>query len=194
MEKGCLALPWVIKRGQHRQNREEDRKDRRLAENQNPDKRCVLAMRERGEGGRTFIFIVKTENQDAITKLAKRFIDRETKVFADECPAYNNLHGIFKTFRVNHSIEYVAKDGTNTNLVESFFSRFRRMHIGQYHKFGLGYLANYANEAAYREYNRRMSNGDMFKDILGRCAASKPSRDFSGYWQGNKRREALAVG
>jgi transposase-like protein len=171
------------------ENREEDRKDRRLAENQNPDKRCILAMRERGAEGRTLTFVVKTENQADVTKLAKRFIQKGTNIFADECPAYNPLHGLFPTFRVNHSIEYKAKDGANTNQAESFFSRFRRMQIGQNHRFGLGYLSNYANEAAYREDNRRMSNGAMFKDILGKCAAVRPSRDFCGYWQGNKRRE-----
>jgi transposase-like protein len=175
------------------ENREEDRKDRRLAENQNPNKRCILAMRERGEGGRTLTFVLKTENQADVIKLAGRFIKKGSKLFADECPAYNPLHGMFPTFRVNHSIEYKAKDGTNTNQAESFFSRFKRMKIGQNHKFGLGYLANYANEAPYREDNRRMSNGAMFKDILGKCAAARSSRDFCGYWQGNKRREALAV-
>jgi transposase-like protein len=172
-------------------NKQADRKDRRKAENQNPNKRCILAMRERGENGRTLTFVIKTENQDDVKKLAGKFIKKESKIFADESQAYNPLHGMFPTFRVNHSIEYKAEDGTNTNQVESFFSRFKRMKIGQNHKFGLGYLPNYANEAAYREDNRRMSNGTMFTDMLGRCAVARPSRDFCGYWQGNKRREQI---
>ena len=49
------------------------------------------------------------------------------------------------------------------------------------------YLNHYANEAAYREDNRRMSNGEMFFDILMKCAETRASRDFGGYWQGNKR-------
>jgi triosephosphate isomerase len=31
------------------------------------------------------------------------------------------------------------------------------------------YLANYANEAAYREDTRRWSNGEIFTDILMKC-------------------------
>jgi hypothetical protein len=172
------------------ENREEDRKDRRLAENQNPNKRCVLVMRERDnqdKQGRAMTFVLKSENQTDIKALAGRFILKGSSIFADESKAYDPLHGMFKAHRVNHSIEYKAKDGANTNQAESFFSRFRRMQLGQNHKFGIMYLANYANEAAYRENNRRMSNGHMFQDILGKCADSKPSRDFCGYWQGNKR-------
>ena len=32
-----------------------------------------------------------------------------------------------------------------------------------------------------------MSNGEMFFDILMKCAETRASRDFGGYWQGNKR-------
>lgn len=172
------------------ENKAEDRKDRRLAENQNPGKRCVLALRERdGEGrrGRVLTFVLRSENQADVKALAGRFVARGASVFADESKAYDPLHGMFQTARVNHAVEYRADDGANINQAESFFSRFRRMQVGQNHKFGNLYLANYANEAAYREGNRRMANGEMFRDLVGKCAASRTSRDFCGYWQGNKR-------
>ncbi len=31
------------------------------------------------------------------------------------------------------------------------------------------YITNYANEIAYREDNRRTSNGAMFRDIFEKC-------------------------
>jgi hypothetical protein len=66
--------------------------------------------------------------------------------------------------------------------------------IGQTHKFGTRYLANYANEAAYREDTRRLSNGEIFRDIPGKCAHTHTHRDWCGYWQGNKRlQERLAA-
>lgn len=61
------------------------------------------------------------------------------------------------------------------------------MHIGQTHKFGNNYLDRYAREAAYREDTRRKSNGAIFHDIMGRCATKPTSREFCGYWQGNKK-------
>ena len=52
-------------------------------------------------------------------------------------------------------------------------------------------MDRYANKAAYREDTRRMSNGFIFNDIMSRCATAQISRDFCGYWQGNKRQEEI---
>jgi len=184
-------------------NRAEERVDRRLAEHQNPDKRCVLVMREtypaddpagRVGGKRTLSFVIARENQQEVGALAARFIAPATTISADESDAYDLLHGRYPMRRVNHQREYRAADGTTDNQAESYLSRFRRMQIGQHHKFGLSHLANYANEAAYREDTRRWSNGAIFYDILTKCAHTPPHRDWCGYWQGNTRRpERLAA-
>ncbi len=185
------------------QNKKEERVDRRLAQNQDPDKRCILVMREkhceesgaRGPVGarRTLSFVIRRENQTDVGTLAKHFIAPGTVISADESDAYDLLHAHFPMRRVNHQREYWADDGTNNNQAQSYFSRFRRMEIGQTHKFGNRHLANYANEAAYREDTRRWSNGKIFHDILTKCARTLTHRDWCGYWQGNKRlQERLA--
>jgi transposase-like protein len=184
-------------------NRAADRVDRRLVEHRDPDRRCVLVMREtfpkdalaeRIGGKRTLTFVLPSENQADVTALAARFIAPGTTISADESDAYDLLHGRFAMRRVNHSQEYRAADGTTINQAESYNARFRRMQIGQHHHFGLAHLANYANEAAYREDTRRWSNGEIFDDILTKCAHTPPHRDWSGYWQGNTRRpERLAA-
>lgn len=177
-------------------NKKADRVDRRLAENQNPAKRCVFVMRSRNvtghdstaaRQGRTLTFVMKQENQADVKKLAGRFVKKGSIIFADEANAYDPLHAYYDTRRVNHQVEYRSDTGATNNQAESFFSRFRRMQYGQTHKFGNLYLDHYANEAAYREDNRRMSNGEMFGDIVVKCANSHTSRDFCGYWQGNRR-------
>lgn len=129
-----------------------------------------------------------------VSNLANEFVEKGSVICADESNAYDVLHAKFDTRRVNHSQEYRADDGTTNNLAESYFSRFRRMRYGQTHKFGNLYLANYANEAAYREDTRRWNNGAIFNDITKKCAHTKTSRDWCGYWQGNKRQaERLAA-
>ena len=179
-------------------NKKEDRVDRRLAIHQNPDKRCVFVMRQAFDpedpngnilkgANKTITFILKTENQSDISKLAEAFVEKGSTICADESNAYDPLHAKFDTRRVNHSQEYRADDGTTNNLAESYFSRFRRMQYGQMHKFGIRYLDNYANEAAYREDTRREANGVIFLDITKKCAKTRTSRDWCGYWQGNKR-------
>lgn len=175
-------------------NKKEDRVDRRLAENQRPDKRCIFVMRQKHEKAhagavKTLTFVLKSENQAEISKLAAAYIKSGSMICADESNAYDPLHAKFDTRRVNHAREYRSEAGITNNLAESYFSRFRRMQYGQMHKFGNLYLANYANEAAYREDTRRWSNGKIFLDIVKKCAESLTNRDWCGYWQGNKRQE-----
>lgn len=178
-------------------NKKADRIDRRLAINQRPDKRCVFVMRQKVEivgneirgANKTLSFVLKAENQADVGKLAAAFVAQGSVICADESNAYDALHAKYDTRRVNHSVEYRADDGTTNNLAESYFSRFRRMQYGQTHKFGNEYLANYANEAAYREDTRREPNGAIFMDIVKKCAKTQTHRDWCGYWQGNKRGE-----
>lgn len=179
-------------------NRIEDRVDRRKKANQDPDKRAVLVMRERCESGegasKTVTAIALSENEESVVEFVAMHAAPETVISADESNAYNALHGKYKMERVNHSQHYVGPQGQNTNQAESFFSRFRRMQLGQVHKFGNLYLNRYANEAVYRENTRRETNGSIFGDIVKRCAQSGQSRHFAGYWQGNKKRVETLVG
>ena len=177
-------------------NKKADRIDRRLANHQKPGKRCVFVMRQKCEelaagamtgARRTLTFVLKNENQADVGRLADAFVTHGTVICADKANAYDPLHAKFDTRRVNHQQEYRADDGTTNNLAESYFARFRRMQYGQVHKFGNLYLANYANEAAYREDTRRWANGAIFKDILAKCVLTMTHRDWCGYWQGNKR-------
>jgi transposase-like protein len=179
-------------------NKKVDRVDRRLAKYQKPNKRCVLVMRQKCQelasgASKTITFVLKSENQADIGKLSDQFITRHSMICADESNAYDLLHAKFDTRRVNHALEYRSDEGITNNLAESYFARFRRMQYGQVHKFGNLYLANYANEAAYREDTRRWANGSIFSDIVKKCAVTRTHYDWCGYWQGNKRQmERLA--
>jgi hypothetical protein len=104
-------------------NRAEDRVDRRLGEHQNPDKRCILVMREtypaddlaeRIGAKRTLTFVIPRENQTDVGALAARFIALGTTISADESDAYDLLHGSYPMRRVNHQQEYRAGTGRPT--------------------------------------------------------------------------------
>ena len=172
-------------------NNIQNRIDRRLKANQNPNKRTVMVMRQRGNKGegavKTLTFLTKNEGQKATMKLALANIDKSAIIYADEHRSYDVLHSTLVTRRVIHARHYSGPNGENTNQAESYFSRFRRMQYGQVHRMDNLYMDRYANEAAYREDTRRISNGEIFSDIMTRCATSTVSRDFAGYWQGNKR-------
>ncbi|MDD5272364.1 MAG: IS1595 family transposase, partial [Methylovulum sp.] len=117
------------------ENEKADRKDLRLVDNQNPNKRCIITIRERGEEGegavKTKTFVVKSENQADIRKLAESHINGEATIHADEAKCYDALHAKFAMKRINHQDRYKGEGGECTNQAESYFARFRRMHKGQ---------------------------------------------------------------
>jgi hypothetical protein len=45
------------------------------------------------------------------------------------------------------------------------------------------YLLRFAQEASWREDNRKMSNGDQVRQVVHLALKRKPSVDFCGYWQ-----------
>lgn len=175
-------------------NNIEDRIDRRLAANQNPNKRCIIVIREREDGSferlgsrRTLTYILHNENPTGIRQITNSAIALGSTIHADEANAYDNLHAQYDMRRVNHSIEYLSETGACSNQAESYFARLRRMENGIIHRMGNLYLSNYANEISYREDTRRWSNGEIFKDISKKCMQTLQSNEWTGYWQGNHR-------
>ena len=138
-------------------NYKEDRIDRRRAMNQTGKRRVVVVMRERN--GRTLPFVFKSEAESIAT--IGHYVAPTATVYADEARGWDALHARFLTKRINHEVCYSDGEAC-TNMAESFFSRLRRAEIGIHHQFAGRYLACYANEMAWRENNRRVSNGAQY--------------------------------
>ena len=155
-----------------------DRIDRRLAENRPAGRKVVVAMRERG--GRTLAQVFPTE-ADALATIRHR-IAKGTIVHADESSAWDKLHANFEMMRVNHLKGY-SIDGACTNGAESYFSRLRRAELGHHHHIAGPYLVRYAQEAAWREDLRVVSNGEQVHGVIKLAMRCAPSVDFCGYWQ-----------
>jgi hypothetical protein len=84
-------------------NKAEDRVDRRLKENRSPDRLCILAIRQRGMSGRTITRVIREEDGDAAWAAVRDHVSRNAKVFADEHGSYNDVVGLNRMERVNHS-------------------------------------------------------------------------------------------
>jgi transposase-like protein len=154
------------------------RANRRFIENQSGKRKAVVVIRERD--GSTLPAVFRSEGQ-ALNWVRAR-IAKGTVVNADESPNWNELHSRFEMKRINHEQAY-SLDGACTNWAEEFFSRMRRAEIGHHHHIAGAYLLRYAQEASWREDNRRSSNGEQVNRVAGLALANKPSVDFSGYWQ-----------
>jgi transposase-like protein len=159
-------------------NYKENRRDRRLAINQNGKRRVVVIMRERE--GRTLPFVFKSEAESVPTLEAR--IDAAATVHADEATHWDRLHARFLTKRINHEWAF-SDEGACTNKAESFFSRLRRAEIGTHHHIAGPYLKAYAREMAWREDHRRVSNGEQYLMVANAALTHPVSRQWKGYWQ-----------
>ena len=159
-------------------NLKENRRDRRLAKNQNGKRRVVVVVRERG--GRTLPAVFRCESA-ALGWIASR-VSRDTKIVADEAASWNGLHDRYQVDRIDHSQAY-SLNGIYSNGAESFFSGLRRAEIGHHHHIAGPYLVRYSQEAAWREDHRRVDNGRQFTTVAGLAMACRPSVDWTGYWQ-----------
>jgi transposase-like protein len=160
------------------ENAKADRKDRRLKENQTGKRRVVIVMRERD--GRTLPFVAKQEAEGVA--LARENVSRMATLSADEASHWDLLHTGWSVDRVNHSLIY-SDHGKHTNMAESYFSRLRRMVVGQHHHVSPQYLYQYANHAAWLEDNRRTDNGTLAQIVVSNAMGSPVSRQWKGYWQ-----------
>lgn len=159
-------------------NLRENRRDRRLAINQNGKRRCVVIVRERG--GNSVPAVFRTEK--AALSFIRSRIAPGTIINADEAANWDELHQRFEMRRINHQEAY-SFDGACTNWAEEFFSRMRRGEIGHHHHVAGPYLLRYAQEASWREDHRRTANGEQVNRVAMLALKRGPSVDFSGYWQ-----------
>jgi transposase-like protein len=159
-------------------NYKKNRVDRRRAVNQTGKRRVVVVLRQRN--GRTLPFVFKSEAQSIETIMNR--VDQSATIHADEATHWDALHSKFLTKRINHQYAY-SHDGACTNMAESFFSRLRRAEIGTHHHISGEYLNAYAIEMAWREDQRRSSNGEQFLSLVGSSLSQPVSKAWKGYWR-----------
>jgi transposase-like protein len=159
-------------------NRRVDRKDRRRKVHQSGKRQVVIVARELD--GETLTHVAKSEAEGVPFVLAT--VAAGATVHADEAAHWDALEAKFLTRRINHSEAYSTPEAC-TNMAESFFSRLRRAEVGIHHHIAGPYLAAYATEMAWREDNRRVSNGEQFLMATGAALAHPVSRRWAGYWQ-----------
>lgn len=162
-------------------NRIENRRDRRLAENQSGKRQVVVIIRERGGDSLPAVF----KSEAAADNFIRSHLRAGTVVNADEASSWDKLHAKYEMQRINHSEAY-SLDGACTNWAEEYFSRLRRAEVGHHHHIAGPYLLRYAQEAAWREDSRRVANGEQVGRVASLALANKPSVDFCGYWQRHK--------
>ncbi len=159
-------------------NFKENRRDRRLWQNQNGKRQSVVIVRERN--GQSLPAVFRSEN--AALSWIKSKINRGTVVNADEASGWNDLASKYEMKRINHQEAYSDGEAC-TNWAEFYFSRLRRGEMGHFHHVSGPYLLRYAQESAWREDARRVDNGAQVRRVTELALKRGPSVDFGGYYQ-----------
>lgn len=166
--------------GHHKkQNLASERKDMRMT---SPKRKMIVTLRERRAGGRTYTFVAKHESDAVRTVIA--YVDKGATVYADEGAWWNVLKTRFgpRLKRIKHKEAFSYGNGVHTNWVESFNGRLRRAE-DVHRAISRHYLGAYANEVAWREDSRRVSNGVQFASVVRLTARLPASPRMRGYWQ-----------
>jgi transposase-like protein len=159
-------------------NHVENRRDRRKAMNQTGKRQSLVIIRERNGNSLPAVF----KSEDSAAAWIKSRVVTGTVVNADEAASWDGLNKRFEMRRINHS-ECYSDGEACTNMAESYFSRNRRGEIGHHHHVSGPYLLRYAQEASWREDQRRVDNGAQVRRVTQLALTSKPSIDFGGYYQ-----------
>jgi transposase-like protein len=128
-----------------------------------------------------------TRAEDEALPTIKDRVAIGSTIYADEASHWDELHARYLTKRINHSQSYSDGDAC-TNQAESFFSRLRRAEIGTHHHIAGPYLPYYAEEMAWREDNRRVSNGALYLMATNAALKHAASNAWRGYWQRSTKR------
>jgi transposase-like protein len=158
--------------------------DRRQQRRESSKRQVVVVARERNLG-RSVPWVVDRESE--AVPIIRQTIASGTEVHADEASGWDILNASYPMKRVNHSVEFKSEEGGCTNEAESYFSRLRRSEFGIHHRISGHLLQAYANEIAWCENNRRVSNGIQWKWITAAALGNAKSKRWAGYWHGSGR-------
>ncbi len=163
-------------------NFKENRRDRRLARNQNGKRQSLVVVRERNGNSVSAVF----KSEGAALGWIKSRVNAGTIVNADEASGWDGLSSKYEMKRINHQEAYSDGEAC-TNWAESYFSRIRRGEMGHFHHVAGPYLLRYAQESGFREDNRRMDNGTQVRRVTQLALGRGPSVDFAGYYQRHRK-------
>ena len=99
-------------------NHRENRRDRRLRQNQSGKRKVVVVIRERG--GKTLPGVFSPKSRRSISSAGRCRV--KPTLYADEAGAWNELHARYTLHRINHQEAYSLPGEVYTNNAESFFS------------------------------------------------------------------------
>lgn len=122
-------------------------------------------------GGDVYVHIIKRNDARTLIPIVRLVVEDTATVFTDQWRGFTDLKlDGYKHYNVNHSIEYVAKDGSHINGIESFWS-FAKRRLGKFNGIARTTLPLHIKECEFR-YN----NNDVFAALKALTSAARSAR------------------
>jgi transposase-like protein len=126
---------------------------RRMGPGRSPFRRTVVTLVQRGGSARSFH--VDGARVADLAPIVRENIKRETALMTDEWTAYKEVGGEFASHEtVNHSADEYVRGHVSTNVVEGYYSIFKRGMKGVYQHCSEKHLHRYLAEFDFRYSNR----------------------------------------
>jgi transposase-like protein len=122
------------------QDRDEDDNDRRGGGHSNKTHTSVVAFKQK-VGNVTHVTVDTTSI--TLGEIIFENIATGSEIHTDEYNSYKHIRKFWNHKTVNHSVEYVTKDGIHTNSVEGFWALLKRGIKGNFHWLSKKHLSSY---------------------------------------------------
>ena len=108
--------------------------------------------------------VVPDRSAQTLEQAIKNHVERDTTILTDEWRGYSYLNNLgYDHHTVNHSVEYVTRDGVNTQRIESCWRSMRAFFKDR--QIPQERFADTVVEYQWRRWNKK-SNNDPFDKLI----------------------------
>ena len=124
---------------------------------------------------RAFVRMVPNRTRATLIPIIEERIAQGSRVHSDQWAPYNVLSEMgYDHHTVNHSVEFVAADGTHTQEIESFWNQVKA-EIKIRRGYTKAQVGGFLDEIMYR---REFRDGDVFESLLEHIAQQYQVNDY----------------
>jgi len=131
------------------------------------DKTAVVGILERGKDGTSKVrtSVVPNRRKKTLHAEVRKHVEAGSALYTDFLLSYDGLESDFAHQVVDHAVQYV--DGNvHTNGLENYWSLLKRCISGTYVSVEPLHLFRYLDEQSYRFNNRKMTDGERFREAV----------------------------
>lgn len=123
------------------------------------------------QDGQRRAFASETATALDIEQIVKANVDPGTEIHADEYRPYSVLMPDYSLQRINHSIGEYARQGVDTNSIESLWVYLKRVYHGIHHHWSFKHMQRYINSVLFRinrldKEDRPVTSMNRVNDLL----------------------------